>query len=67
MFSQIKVRKNIEQNFHSVARVMSQGWDFGVLGVKNLSMGIWDGAPSTAHSSVFCFQKCHSNLHNRVT
>ena len=32
MFSQIKDRKHIEQNFHSVAGVMPQGWDFGVLG-----------------------------------
>ena len=44
-------RKYIEQNFYSVARVMPKGRDLGVLGVKNLSMGIFDGAPSTAHSS----------------
>ena len=44
-------RKYIEQNFHSIAGVMPQGWDLGVLGVKNLSVGICDGAPSTAHSS----------------
>ena len=46
--------KYIEQNFYSVAGVMPQGWDFGVLGggVKNLSVGICDGAPSTAHSSL---------------
>ena len=31
-FLQIKDRKHIEQNFHSVAGVMPQGWDFGVLG-----------------------------------
>ena len=30
-FLQIKDRKHIEQNFHSVAGVMSQGWDLGVL------------------------------------
>ena len=47
-------RKYIEQNFDSVAWVMSQGWDLGVLGVQNLSVGICDGAPSTAHSSL-CF------------
>ena len=52
MFSQIKDRKHIEQNFHSVDGVMPQGWDLGVLGVKNLSVGISDGAPSTAHSSL---------------
>ena len=31
MFSQIKDRKHIERNFHFVAWVMPQGWDFGVL------------------------------------
>ena len=51
VFSQIKDRKHNEQNFHSVARVMSQGWDLGVLGgVKNFSVGICDGAPSTVRS-----------------
>ena len=30
-FLQIKDRKHIEQNFHSVAGVMPQGWDLGVL------------------------------------
>ena len=53
VFSQIKDRKHIEQNFHSVARVMRQGWDLWVLGgVKNFSVGICDGAPSTARSSL---------------
>ena len=53
MFSQIKDRKHIEQNFHSVARVMPQGWDLVALGgVKNLSVGICDGAPSTVRSSL---------------
>ena len=33
VFSQIKDRKHIEQNFHSVAGVVPQGWDFGALGV----------------------------------
>ena len=31
VFSQIKDRKHIERNFHFVAWVMPQGWDFGVL------------------------------------
>ena len=35
VFLQIKDRKQIEQNFHSVAGVMPQGWDFGVLGGSN--------------------------------
>ena len=53
MFLQIKDRKHIEQNFHSVAGVMPQGWEFRVLGVKNFRVGICDGAPSTARSSFF--------------
>ena len=34
---------------------MPQGWDLGVLDVKNLSVGICDGAPSTAHSIMFMY------------
>ena len=36
---------------------MPQGWDLGVLEVKQFSVGICDGAPLTAHSSCFfvCF------------
>ena len=35
-----KGRKHNEQNFHSVAGVMPQGWDFGVLGgCKTLPWG----------------------------
>ena len=30
--------KDIRQYFHSVAWVMSQEWDLGVLGVKNIVM-----------------------------
>ena len=43
-----------KQNFHSVAWVMPQGWDFGVLGVQKFKRGIWDGAPLTAPSSYSC-------------
>ena len=46
VFSQIKDRKHIEHNFHSFAGIMPQGRDLGVLGVKNFSVGICDGAPS---------------------
>ena len=53
VFSQIKDRKHIEQNFHSVAKVMPRDGTAGSGGVKNFSMGIWDGAPSTARSSFF--------------
>ena len=58
MFSQITARKHIKQNFHSVTGIMSQGWDLGVLGVKNFSVGICDGALSTVRSSfvLFCTQ-----------
>ena len=53
MFSQIKDRKHIEQNFHSVVRVMPRVGTWGVLGGgKIFSVGICDGAPSTAHSSI---------------
>ena len=41
--------------FYSVAGVMPQGWNLGVLGVKNFSEGIYDGAPSTVHSSIILF------------
>ena len=56
MFSQIKDRKHIEQNFHFVARAMPRGgtwgcWGGGGGGVKNFSVGIRDGALSTARSS----------------
>ena len=50
MYSQIKDRKHIEQNFHSVARVMPWGGTWGAGGVKNFSVEICDGAPSTARS-----------------
>ena len=36
VFSQIKDKKHIEQNFRSVAGVMPQGWDLGVLGGQKL-------------------------------
>ena len=51
MFSQIKDSKHIVQNFHSVAMVMPQMGLRGAGGVKNFSVGICDGAPSTARSS----------------
>ena len=51
MFLQIKDRKHIEQNYHFVTGAMPQEWEFGCLGVKNFSVGICDGAQSTARSS----------------
>ena len=54
-FLQIKDRKQFEHNFHSVEGCMPQGFGLGGAGwVKNFSVGICDGAPSTAHSSWFC-------------
>ena len=63
----MKDRKLIEQNFHSVAGIMLQGWDLGVVVVgggggvvvvvggggeiKHFSVGICNGASSTMHSS----------------
>ena len=55
---QIKDRTHIELNFHSVVGIMPQWWDLGMLGVggvKNFSVGICDGAPSTARSSLYLF------------
>ena len=60
VFSQIKDRKHIERNFHSVAWVMHQRWVLGVLGVKNFSLGICNGAPSTARSSNITACNCLS-------
>ena len=51
VFSQIKDRKHVEQNFHSVARAIPRMGLVGAGGVKNFSMGICDGAPSTARSN----------------
>ena len=52
VFSQINDIKHIEQNFHSVAWVMPQGWDLGVLGVsKILAWRFVMLPPWTAHSS----------------
>ena len=36
VFSQMKGTKYIRRDFHSVAWVMPQGWDFGVLGVPRV-------------------------------
>ena len=61
VFSQIKDRKHIEQNFHSVAKVMPRGGTEGCLGSQNFTVGYCDGAPSTARSSfglqkqLFCY------------
>ena len=63
MFSQIKDRKHIEQNFYSVAKVMPPVGTGGAGGVKNFSVGICDGAPSTARSSlIICMQVLFTHL-----
>ena len=70
MFSQIKDRKHIEYNFHSVVGVMPQGWNFGVLGggEKTLAWG-FGIAPHRLRVLVrsyeeFCFKLivCQLNL-----
>ena len=53
VFSKIQDRKHIEQNFHSVAKVMPRDGTGRCWGVKNFSVGICDGASSTARSSLF--------------
>ena len=56
VFSQINDIKHVERNYHSVGWVMHQGWDLGVLmGGKNFSVGIFDGAQSTVRSSLQMF------------
>ena len=40
---------------------MPQMWDFGVLVVKNLSVGICDCTPLTAHSSFFFSAPANDN------
>ena len=51
-FLQIRDRKHIQQNFHSVAGFNALGLRIGDVGwVKNFSVGICNGAPSTALSS----------------
>ena len=47
----IKDRTHIEQNFHSVAGACPRGGTWGCWWVKNFSMGICDGEPSSAGSS----------------
>ena len=54
----IKDRKHIEQNFHSVARVMPQGWDLGVLGgSKTLAWG-FAMAPHRLRILVDIYEDC---------
>ena len=55
VFLQKKDRKHIEQNFILLLGSCPRGgtWDAGW--VKNFSVGICDGAPSTAHSSFVLF------------
>ena len=58
MLSQIKDRKHIEQNFHSVAKFMPRNGTAGAGGVKNFSVRICNGAQSTARSSMKLFFIC---------
>ena len=61
VFSQVKDRKRIEQNFHSVAKVMSRGGTAGAEGVKNLSVGICDGAHRLRTLVITCFTENSNN------
>ena len=63
MLSQIKDRKHIEQNFHSVASFMPRGGTGG--GVKNFSVGICDGTPSTVRSSYILHLSISENMAGR--
>ena len=51
VFSQIKSRKLIEQNFNLLPESCPGSGLVGAGGVKNFSVGIFDGPPSTARSS----------------
>ena len=51
----IKFQQQRQLTFHSVARVMPQGRDLGVLVVKNLNVGICNGDISTARSTCSYF------------
>ena len=52
VFSQIKDRKHIEQNFYSVAKVMPHGGTAGCWGSQKLLRGDLRWPPSTARSSI---------------
>ena len=61
VFSQITDSKHIEQKFHSVAGVMPQGWDLGMLGSKTLAWAFAMAlsthnrcAPSTGTDTIGC-------------
>ena len=61
MFSQIKDRKHIEQNFHSVARVMPWGWDLGGAGgeSKTLAWGFAMASHGLRSLLLFCIHVNH--------
>ena len=66
-FLQIKDRKHIEQNFHSVAGVMPLGWDLGVLGwSKTLTWGFAMAPPRlrilVSLSPRFFFKKSEGDI-----
>ena len=59
MPSQIKDRNHIEQNFHSVAWVMTQGLDLGVLDGQNL---LALGFAMTPHRMRVLVSYCNLNI-----
>ena len=74
-FLQIKYCKHIEQNFDSVAGVMTQGWDLGVLGGSKTSAWGFAMAPHRLYILVPICSQCIegkqksdiSKGHNSVT
>ena len=63
-FLQIKDRKHIEQNFHSVAGVMPQGWDLGVRGgSKSLA---WESAMAPHRLRILVFIIIRGTRHHLV-
>ena len=65
MFSQIKDKKHIEQNFHSVAKIMPRGWTCGCWGEsKTLALG-FAMAPNRLRTLVYvlscnCITQAHT-------
>ena len=57
VFSQINNRKHIKQNFVLLPRSCPGVGLRGAGGVKNFRVGIYNGAPSTARSSLLCNDK----------
>ena len=62
VFSQMKDAKHIRQDFHSVAWVMPQGWDFGALGCP----GGGGGGKKTCKQGHVAYQSDGNDKQNRM-